>query len=43
MVMVVRDCSLTTFSKLHKVMGLTEDKMIASMDVRGGKCSLMTS
>ena len=42
MVMVVRDHSLTTFSKLHKVMGLIEDKMIASMDVRGGKCSLMT-
>ena len=43
MVMVVRDHSLTTISKLHKVMGLTEDKMIASMDVKRGKCFLMTS
>ena len=43
MVMVVRDHSLTTFSKLHKVMGLTEDKMIAPMDVKRGKCFLMTS
>lgn len=43
MVMVVRDCSLTTFSKLHKVMGLTGDNMIAPMDVRGGECFLMTS
>lgn len=42
MVMVVRDCSLTTFSKLHKVMGLTEDKM-APMDVKRGKCFLMKS
>ena len=42
MVMVVR-ISLTTISKLHKVMGLTEDKMIASMDVKRGKCFLMTS
>lgn len=40
MVMVVRDHSLTTFSKLHKVMGLTEDKMIASMDVKRGKMLL---
>lgn len=40
MVMVVRDCSLTTFSKLHKVMGLTEDKMIASMDVKRGQMLL---
>lgn len=43
MVMVVRDCSLTTFYKLHKVMGLTEDNMIASMDAKRGKCFLMTS
>lgn len=43
MVMVVRDHSLTTFSKLHKVMGLTEDNMIAPMDVKRGKCFLMTS
>lgn len=43
MVMVVRDHSLTTFSKLHKVMGLTEDKMIASIDVKRGKCFLMKS
>ena len=43
MVMVVRDHSLTTISKLHKVMGLTEDNMIASMDVKRGKCFLMTS
>ena len=43
MVMVVRDHSLTTISKLHKVMGLTEDKMIAPMDVKMGKCFLMTS
>ena len=40
MVMVVRDHSLTTFSKLHKVMGLTEDKMIASMDVKRGQMLL---
>lgn len=40
MVMVVRDHSLTTFSKLHKVMGLTEDKMIAPMDVKRGKMLL---
>lgn len=40
MVMVVRDHSLTTFSKLHKVMGFTEDKMIASMDVKRGKMLL---
>lgn len=40
MVMVVRDHSLTTFSKLHKVMGLTEDKMIASMDVKRGQLFL---
>lgn len=40
MVMVVRDHSLTTFSKLHKVMGLTEDNMIAPMDVKRGKCFL---
>lgn len=40
MVMVVRDCSLTTFYKLHKVMGLTEDKMIAPMDVKRGKMLL---
>ena len=40
MVMVVRDLSLTTFSKLHKVMGLTEDKMIASMDVKRGQMLL---
>lgn len=40
MVMVVRDHSLTTFSKLHKVMGLTEDKMIAPMDVKMGKMLL---
>lgn len=40
MVMVVRDCSLTTFYKLHKVMGLTEDKMIASMDVKRGQLFL---
>lgn len=40
MVMVVRDCFLTTFSKLHKVMGLTEDKMIASMDVKRGQMLL---
>lgn len=40
MVMVVRDCSLTTFSKLHKVMGLTEDNMIAPMDVKRGKMLL---
>lgn len=43
MVMVVRDCFLTTFYKLHKVMGLTEDKMIAPMDVKRGKCFLMIS
>lgn len=40
MVMVVRDHFLTTFSKLHKVMGLTEDKMIAPMDVKRGKMLL---
>ena len=40
MVMVVRDHSLTTFSKLHKVMELTEDKMIASMDVKRGQMLL---
>lgn len=40
MVMVVRDHSLTTFSKLHKVMVMTEDKMIASMDVKRGKMLL---
>lgn len=40
MVMVVRDHSLTTFYKLHKVMGLTEDKMIAPMDVKRGKMLL---
>lgn len=40
MVMVVRDCSLTTFSKIHNVMGLTEDKMIASMDVKRGQLFL---
>lgn len=40
MVMVVRDHFLTTFSKLHKVMGLTEDKMIASMDVKRGQMLL---
>lgn len=40
MVMVVRDYFLTTFSKLHKVMGLTEDKMIASMDVKRGEMLL---
>lgn len=40
MVMVVRDHTLTTFSKLHKVMGLTEDKMIASMDVKRGQMFL---
>ena len=40
MVMVVRDCSLSTFSKLHKVMGLTEDNMIAPMDVKRGKMLL---
>lgn len=40
MVMVVRDCFLTTFSKLHKVMGLTEDKMIAPMDVKRGQMLL---
>ena len=40
MVMVVRDHSLTTFSKLHNVMGLTEDKMIASMDVKRGQMLL---
>lgn len=43
MVMVVRDHSLTTFYKLHKVMGLTEDNMIAPMDVKRGKCFLMKS
>lgn len=43
MVMVVRNYFLTTFSKLHKVMGMTEDNMIASMDVKRGKCFLMTS
>ena len=43
MVMVVRDHSLATFYKLHKVMGLTEDKMIVSMDVKRGKCFFMTS
>ena len=40
MVMVVRDHSLTTFSKLHKVMGLTEDNMIVPMDVKRGKMLL---
>lgn len=40
MVMVVRDYFLTTFSKLHKVMGMTEDKMIAPMDVKRGKMLL---
>lgn len=40
MVMVVRDCSLTTFSKLHKVMGLTGDNMIAPMDVKRGEMLL---
>lgn len=40
MVMVVRVHSLTTFSKLHKVMGLTEDNMIAPMDVKRGKMLL---
>lgn len=34
------DHSLTTISKLHKVMGLTEDKMIASMDVKRGQMLL---
>lgn len=37
MVMVVRDCSLATFYKLHKVMGLTEDNMIVPMDVKRGE------
>ena len=40
MVMVVSDHSLTTFSKLHKVMGLTEGNMIAPMDVKRGKMLL---
>lgn len=40
MVMVVRDHSLTTFYKLHKVMGLTGDNMIAPMDVKRGKMLL---
>lgn len=40
MVMVVRNHSLTTFYKLHKVMGLTVDNMIAPMDVKRGKMLL---
>lgn len=40
MVMVVRDHFLTTFYKLHKVMGLTVDNMIAPMDVKRGKMLL---
>ena len=40
MVVVVRDHSLTTFYKLHKVIGLTGDNMIAPMDVKRGKMLL---